>query len=99
MTALEQRIEEIRHGFDELLADRLRIRVQHDDTGQGSQFGVDNEMGREQLSILFVVVNSIRIASTLRERPLSSDNVEDWVRCVLVRKEGVALACGDVRRA
>jgi hypothetical protein len=33
MTALEQRIKEIRHGFNELLAVRLRIRVQHDDAG------------------------------------------------------------------
>jgi hypothetical protein len=56
-------------------------------------------MGREQLGVLFVVVNSIRIASTLRERPLSRDNVEDWVRCVLVRIEGAALACGEVERA
>jgi hypothetical protein len=101
MSALEQRIEEIRHGFHELLAVRIRIRVQHDDAGHGSQSGIDNEMGCEVLGVIEVLgaIFAFRFVCRLRKYPLPDDNIKDWIRCILVRKEGAALACGDVRRA
>jgi hypothetical protein len=55
-------------------------------------------MGREQLGVLFVVNSVFGFACRLRERPLPDDNVKDWIRCILVRKEGAALACERMSR-
>jgi hypothetical protein len=71
-----------------------------------SRFSIDDEISPEvrlaifDKAIIKTVVNAIdKTILRLLVRSLLDDNVKDWIRCVLVRIEGAALACGEVERA